>query len=84
MSIFVEHPAVFTIAAYWIFSAVVGGMPAPTESDSKTYTWLHDSLHILAGNLTAAIAQRYPQLPAGTQKKTFTEEQIVVPPKEQA
>jgi hypothetical protein len=62
------HPAMFTIGAYWLFSAVVGGMPQPTASSGAGYTWLHNSLHILAGNLSSAMAARYPTIlvPPGT------------------
>lgn len=79
MNIIEQHPAVFAIVAYWMFSAFVGGMPAPEETDGRKYRWAHDSLHILAGNLTSAIAQRYPQLPAGTTKETVTAEMVTVP-----
>lgn len=64
-SILLQHPAIFAVAAYWIFSALVGGMPAPTTSNSSSYTWLYNSLHILAGNLSAAVSAKYPQLPNG-------------------
>lgn len=63
MNIILEHPAIAAIAAYWGFSAFVGGMPSPTDKSSAGYVWLHNSLHILAGNLSAAVAQKYPNLP---------------------
>ena len=73
------HPAIDAIAAYWIYSAVVGGMPAPDANSSKFYIWIHNSLHILAGNLSAAVAAKYPNLPTGgtvaqehTEKTTTT------------
>jgi hypothetical protein len=53
------HPAVFAIAAYWIFSALVGGMPDPTPTSSVGYVWAHKSLHILAGNLTSVVPAKY-------------------------
>ncbi len=56
------HPAIMAIVAYWIYSAIVGGMPAPTASSSAGYTWAYNSFHILAGNLNAAVAARYPQV----------------------
>lgn len=84
------HPAVFAIAAYWIFSALVGGMPTPTAASSSGYQWLYNSLHILAGNLSAAVAAKYPQLPnsvlppgsvqvTDTQQKTVTSTPSVTP-----
>lgn len=64
------HPAIVAIVAYWAFSALVGGMPAPDSTSSKAYQWTHDSLHILAGNLNAAVSSRYPNL--GTVQITDT------------
>lgn len=72
MNLFTSHPAILAIAAYWGFSALVGGMPMPEAKSSAGYRWLHDSLHILAGNLSAAVAAKYPQLPAGTVQVTET------------
>lgn len=69
------HPAIFGIALYWIFSAMVGGMPPITTASSAGYQWLYSSLHIIAGNLTAAVAQKFPELPAGaklTQQSSTT------------
>lgn len=79
MSIIEAHPTFFGIMTYWIFSAVVGGMPQPTDSSPMVYVWLHDSLHILAGNLTAAMASRYPQLPPGTSQRTLIDQTTNVP-----
>ena len=70
MDLITQHPAICAIASYWIFSALVGGMPPPDEISSAGYTWLHDSLHILAGNLSAAVAAKYPQLPPGAVQVT--------------
>lgn len=83
-----QHPAVAAIAAYWIFSAFVGGMYVPTTTSSPGYTWLYNSLHILAGNLSAAVAARYPQLPQlppGSVQVTTTQAKTVTatPPPEE-
>jgi hypothetical protein len=59
MNFILAHPAVFSIAAYWIFSALVGGMPFPKESSSSGYTWAYNSLHILAGNVTAVMTSKF-------------------------
>lgn len=82
-TIIVQHPAVFAIAIYWLFSAIVGGMPAPTATSSAGYVWLHNSLHILAGNLSAAVAAKYPQLPnvqltPGSVQITDTQQKTIV------
>lgn len=57
-----QHPGIACIAAYWIFSAMVGGMPLP-QGTTGFYLWLYNFLHILAGNLTAAVATKFPDLP---------------------
>jgi hypothetical protein len=73
MNVILQHPAIFSIAAYWAFSAFTGGMPLPKETSSDAYTWLYNSLHILAGNISTAVAAKYPQLPSGsTQQVTGT------------
>lgn len=74
------HPAILAITAYWAFSALVGGMPVPTDKSSSGYTWAYNSLHILAGNVAAAMASKYPQLsnlPPGSVQVTTTQEKTV-------
>lgn len=41
----------FGMGALWVFSAFVGGMPAPDTSSGKAYRWAYGSLHLLAANL---------------------------------
>lgn len=49
------------IFSYWIFSAVVGGMPTPKVNSSEAYIWAFRSLHIFSGNLSrAAVALKVP------------------------
>ena len=79
MNLIEAHPAVFTIAAYWIFSALVGGMPAPTTTSNAGYQWAYASLHILAGNLVSAFQARYPTLSGGTTTEK-TERTVTIPP----
>ncbi len=50
------------IGAYWLFSAFVGGMPAPEAGDSKTYRWAFQSLNILASNVSRAFSDKIPGL----------------------
>lgn len=83
MNLIAQHPAVIGIAAYWVFSALVGGMPALQPASSASYQWLYNSLHILSGNLTTAITAKYPQLPAGaTQTTTAMEKTVTQVPKQ--
>ena len=45
--------------AYYVFNAIVSGMPAPGEKDGKGYRWAYTSLHVLAGNAkTVFLAMR--------------------------
>ena len=39
------------IGTLWVFSAFIGGMPAPDSTSSKGYLWLYGSLHLLGANL---------------------------------
>lgn len=83
MNLITQHPALVGIAAYWLFSALVGGMPAPSPQSSSGYQWLYSSLHILAGNLTAAVASKYPNLPAGvSQVAETTQHTTTIVPKQ--
>lgn len=78
MDFVTQHPFAI-IGAYWFFSAIVGGMPPPSLTSGTGYTWLHNSLHILAGNLTAAVASKFPQgLPADTVAAQHTVTDTVV------
>lgn len=50
-----------TLGAYFIFSAIVSGMPDPTPTSPLVYKWAYHSLHILAGDLSHIIGSRQPQ-----------------------
>lgn len=81
----IEHPAVVALAAYWVFSAIVGGMVPPKAESGVGYTWLYNSLHLLAGNISAAVAAKYPNgLPPGSVQVTTTQAKTVTatPPTE--
>ena len=58
LEVIMNHSAAFTIVGYWLFSAFVGGMPVPSPASSAGYMWLHNSLHILAGNISTAMSGR--------------------------
>lgn len=80
MNLITQHPAIVGIAAYWCFSALVGGMPQTDDKSSSGYVWLYNSLHILAGNLTAAVQSKYPNLPAGSTLDQHVDTKIRTPP----
>ena len=48
------HPTAFSLAGYYIFGALVGGMPAPTATSGTAYRWVFGSLNILASNISRA------------------------------
>ncbi len=47
-----DSHAVAVLLAWYVFSAVVSGMPAPTNSSGMGYRWAYRSLHVLAGDLS--------------------------------
>jgi hypothetical protein len=72
-----DHYSILIVLSYWVFSAIVGGMPEPEKRDGRGYCWLYKSLHILAGNMTTALARYYPQgsvIAESTQSVTITPE----------
>jgi hypothetical protein len=62
MNVITDHPATVAISAYFVFSAIVSGMPMYTEKSSIAYTWFFHTSHILAGNLQTVIAARFPNV----------------------
>lgn len=50
---FLSHHVGFEVLIAWfIFSAVVSGMPDISDTDSKGYKWAYKSLHILAADFS--------------------------------
>ena len=76
-----DKTAVMWMVGYFVYSAIVGGMPDPEPTDSLGYHWAYRSLHILAGNITTALSTRYPAmtLPAGTAVAQNTVTTITTP-----
>lgn len=74
-----EHPVIVTAAAYYVFSAIIGGMPTPLPNSSSGYKWAYNSLHLLAGNITEAFKKRYPDLPNGSSFQEETKTTISSP-----
>ena len=59
------HSVGFTLAAYWLFSAAVGAMPAPTDKQGAFYHWAFGFLNTLAGSISRAVTNKFPTPPAG-------------------
>ncbi|MGH9415405.1 MAG: hypothetical protein ACRD01_02145 [Terriglobales bacterium] len=46
---------VWVVAAWYVFSAVVSGMSAPTAKSGPGYQWTYHTLHVLAGDLSKVL-----------------------------
>lgn len=64
------HPKVIleVLVAYWLFSAVVSGMPDP-PADSFWYKWAYATLHTFAGNLKQFADSKTQSLESTVQRK---------------
>lgn len=51
------------MVAFWLFSALVSGMPPTTTASGLGYVWLYNSLHILSSNLDTLFQKRLPAAP---------------------
>lgn len=52
MSDWIAAHGVGLLAAWYVFSAVVSGMPDPGPASSTGYQWAYRSLHVLAGDFS--------------------------------
>jgi hypothetical protein len=57
-----SNPLVWKVLiSYWIFSAAVGALPTPEETDNKLYVFMFRFAHGVSGNLNrAAVALHVP------------------------
>jgi hypothetical protein len=60
MSIFNDSHFWAFVIGYWVFSAAVGAMPVPYDTDSSWYKFFYTFLHTLSGNITAAFGNKIP------------------------
>lgn len=56
----IEAHGIECLIAYYVFSAVSGGMPTPGDASGVAYRWIFSSLGILNGNLARLIATQFP------------------------
>jgi hypothetical protein len=77
MNTVMQHPFAI-VGAYFVFSAIVGGMPVPTSTSSSGYVWMYNSLHILSGNLTTAVQKDFPGLQANVAATQHVETDTVI------
>ena len=50
------------VAVYWIFSAGVGALEAPTEKSGSFYRWAFKFLNTMAANVARAFSSKIPGL----------------------
>jgi len=50
------------ILGYFVFSAIVSGLPDPDATSGVAYRWAYSSLHVLAGDLSQLIGSRIPKV----------------------
>lgn len=55
------HPVYVLLAAYFLFSNVVGAMEAPTEKNGAAYRYIYRFGHSLAGNMKYALKAKFPE-----------------------
>ncbi len=49
-----EHQTIAALVGYYIVSAAIGAMPAPTATDGRGYQFFFKFFNTLGGNLTRA------------------------------
>lgn len=54
------HPTTFSLLGFYIGSAFIGSLPAPTVSSSVFYQFLFKFLNTVGANLTRAFSQNLP------------------------
>jgi hypothetical protein len=59
-----KHEFWAAAGAYWVFSAAVSSMPAPSARGSAIYLWLYRFLHTVAGNVTTVLGKRITRIAA--------------------
>lgn len=52
MNNWIANHAPGIIAGFYLFSALVSGMPDPAPQSGMAYRWAYNTLHILAGDLS--------------------------------
>ena len=56
---FIQTHGADALILFYVFSAIVSGMPEPTADKSNTvYVWAYHTLHTLAGDLSRYIGSR--------------------------
>ena len=56
------HPFVL-VGSWWVFSAAVGAMPAPSAGSSAFYEWAYKFLNTIAANIARAYSTKVENSP---------------------
>lgn len=57
-SIYSNHPYIATLVSYWVLSAFIGALPAPTANSSPLYKFVFAFSNSLGGNLLRALSTK--------------------------
>lgn len=62
-NIYDAHPALTSLAGYYVGSAFVSSLPAPTAKSGQFYTFFFKFVNTLAANLSRAYASQVEKSP---------------------
>jgi hypothetical protein len=57
-SIYTNHPYIATLGTYYVLSAFIGALPAPTSTSTPLYQFVFKFANTLGGNILRAISTR--------------------------
>jgi hypothetical protein len=53
-----QYPTISALVAYYVASAAIGSLPAPSAASGVFYQWFFKFANTLAGNLTRAFSSK--------------------------
>jgi hypothetical protein len=62
-SIYATHPYISTLVSYWVLSAFIGALPAPSATASGLYLFFFKFSNSLGGNLLRALSTQVEKSP---------------------
>ena len=61
IALYQAHPALVTLAGYYVMSAAIGSLPSPDAASHKFYRWFFQFANTLAANVARAMSSRLPK-----------------------
>lgn len=58
VGIYTAHPYISTLVSYWVLSAFIGALPAPTATSNSLYKFIFSFANSLGGNILRALSTR--------------------------